>query len=155
MIYIAHRGLLNGPDKNKENTLPQIRESLLKGFDCEIDVWLVNDEWYLGHDGPDTKISLDFITQNWHNLWIHTKNEESFIAMVNMDEMMNFFWHDTDTYTLTSLGYPWVYPGEKLFSKAVCVLPERVMKIHEAKGLECFAVCSDYIEDIRELDNGK
>ena len=52
MKIIAHRGLVNGPDKNKENTLPTIMSALGLGFDVEVDVWLQNNQLKLGHDKP-------------------------------------------------------------------------------------------------------
>ena len=36
MKFIAHRGLFQGPDKDKENNPDQIYEALGKGFDVEI-----------------------------------------------------------------------------------------------------------------------
>jgi hypothetical protein len=52
MIYIAHRGLFQGPDKEKENHPDQIRKALKKRYDCEVDVWWKSDGWWLGHDEP-------------------------------------------------------------------------------------------------------
>ena len=39
MIYIAHRGLTNGPDKELENHPEQIKRAISQGFDCEVDLW--------------------------------------------------------------------------------------------------------------------
>ena len=52
MIYIAHRGLFNGPDKEKENSPAQINQALFKGYDVEVDVWFKDGKWFLGHDEP-------------------------------------------------------------------------------------------------------
>ena len=56
MKLIAHRGLMNGPDKEKENTPKQIELALKEGFDAEIDLWWSNGRFWLGHDGPTTEI---------------------------------------------------------------------------------------------------
>ena len=62
MILIAHRGLTDGADRAFENHPKKIANSLRDGFDCEIDVRYINGEWFLGHDGPDHKISYDFFS---------------------------------------------------------------------------------------------
>ena len=61
MIYIAHRGLFQGPDKEKENHPDQIRKALKKRYDCEIDVWWKSDGWWLGHDEPQYKVDSSFM----------------------------------------------------------------------------------------------
>ena len=51
MKFIAHRGLFQGPDKDKENNPDQICEALEKGFDVEIDLRCdENNNLFLGHD---------------------------------------------------------------------------------------------------------
>ena len=38
--------------------------ALRQHFDVEIDVWKVNKvEWYLGHDKPQYKVSIDFLKE--------------------------------------------------------------------------------------------
>ena len=62
MIYIAHRGNLNGPNKD-ENKPEYIKKSISLGFDCEIDIRYINNILYLGHDTPDYKIDLQFLSK--------------------------------------------------------------------------------------------
>ena len=53
MKMIAHRGLLSGPDKDLENRPEQIDTALSKGFEAEVDVWVVDGQKFmLGHDQP-------------------------------------------------------------------------------------------------------
>ena len=52
MKLIAHRGLTNGPDVNLENRPQQIELALSKDYHCEVDVWFVDNTWFLGHDFP-------------------------------------------------------------------------------------------------------
>ena len=40
MIYIAHRGLTNGPDAQLENNPFQIAKAVKEGYDCEVDLWI-------------------------------------------------------------------------------------------------------------------
>ena len=85
------------------------------------------------------------------NFWIHCKNEDAFEQMTYISPQLHYFWHQTDLYTLTSAGVPWVYPGKKLFKTSVCVLPEETMDIKNINGLKVYGICSDYVGEIREL----
>ena len=62
MKYIAHRGLLDGPNKEKENKPEQIEYTLKQGFDCEIDVWKIDEIFFLGHDSPQYEIEKQFFS---------------------------------------------------------------------------------------------
>ena len=56
--YISHRGNLYGRDLDRENNLTSILEVINDGYDCEIDLWLLDNQLFLGHDKPENKISL-------------------------------------------------------------------------------------------------
>lgn len=150
MRLIAHRGLMYGPDKEKENTVEQIELALSAGFNVEIDVWYRDDTGFLlGHDVPQNMIYDDLLEDP--ALWIHCKNEDAFIQMTMRTRQLNYFWHQTDNYTLTSCNIPWVYPGKKLMKTGVCVLPEEFMNIKDTKNLKVYGICSDYVGEIREI----
>ena len=110
MKLIAHRGLINGPDKRIENQPVTIKSSLEKGYDCEIDLWVFDDRFYLGHDEPQYNVTREFLDQP--GLWIHAKNLTAFHWLLGTD--LNYFWHESDKYTLTSHRYIWAYPGNKV-----------------------------------------
>ena len=57
MKVIAHGGNLNGPNANEENRPSYINNAIKSGYDVEIDVWYVDNKWYLGHDDPRYHIS--------------------------------------------------------------------------------------------------
>ena len=142
MKLIAHRGLSKGPNKELENRPSQIESALQHGFDCEVDFWIVDDRFYLGHDGPQFHIKQDFIKHA--GLWIHAKNLNALHYLVGTD--LNFFWHQTDNYTLTSTGYIWTYPGQSLTKHSVMVMPEwDDPTLDNARHADCFAVCSDFV----------
>lgn len=147
MKLIAHRGLLEGPDKSLENDPTQIHLSLLKGFDCEIDFWFIDQEFFLGHDGPTYSIKSDFLHQP--GLWIHAKNLEALYWLSNTN--LNYFWHQEDNFTLTSKGYIWTYPGKELTDKSISVMPEWNDPNLQNLNLNCFGICSDYINKISSL----
>ena len=76
MIYIAHRGLIDGPDVNLENRPQQIEQSLNQGYHCEVDVWYVNDKWFLGHDRPDYEVPYEFLEQYGYKFyWVVCKTK--------------------------------------------------------------------------------
>lgn len=138
MIYISHRGNTRGKDKNKENSTDYIKEAIDKGFDVEIDVWFKDNSFYLGHDFPEYKIDTKFLINE--KFWCHAKNIEALTEMKKLN--CHFFWHENDSYTITSKGYIWTYPGKKLSEKSICVLPESF----NFKKEKCVGICSDYIE---------
>ena len=142
MIYIAHRGLTTGPDVNLENRPQQIEMSLRRGYHCEIDVWYINDKWFLGHDFADYQVPYEFLEQP--NLWIHAKNLAALYELT--DTNLNFFWHENDDFTLTSHKHIWTYPGKLLTANSIMVMPEwQDPTLTNAKESNCYGVCSDYV----------
>ena len=59
MIYISHRGYINGVDEKIENNPNNIAELLEKNIHVEVDVRYYNDSFYLGHDDPKYKIDVN------------------------------------------------------------------------------------------------
>ena len=137
MLFISHRGNINGADPTKENNPQYIEEALQKNFEVEVDVRFLNNSFYLGHDNPNYKISNSFIRQK--KLWFHAKNIEALYELQKMN--VNCFWHENDAVTLTSNGFIWTYPGKQLTLNSICVLPEKA----NIKKFNCAGICSDYI----------
>lgn len=149
MILISHRGNTNGRIEESENNPEYIDETLRMGFDVEIDVWFVNDEWWLGHDEPQYPISSDWLEERQDKLWIHCKNVEAVIELESVNKNydgFNFFWHEYDTLTLTSLSYIWVYPGKQPIKGSIAVMPE----LFNDDISFCLGVCSDFIMKYKE-----
>ena len=63
-IIIAHRALLNGPNKELENQPNSIERAIKLGFAVEVDVWFVNRSWYLGHDSPDIPGTSSYLSRH-------------------------------------------------------------------------------------------
>ena len=139
MIFISHRGNLYKKNIDTENTIYQINKSLDYGFDVEIDVWYLEKKFWLGHDKPCEHVTESFLQQN--KLWCHAKNYDALFVMTK-NELIHCFWHNTDTYTLTSKGIIWAFPGSILNERSICVLPEN----NNFKDyLNCYGICSDNI----------
>lgn len=144
---IAHRGLMNGPDRTLENHPEQILKAINLSVDCEIDLWMNNDgNLFLGHDGPKYSITKEYLLTNKQKLWIHAKNIEALYWLTSTD--LVYFWHQEDDFTMTSNNYIWTYPNKKLTSRSICVLPEMFLdNFDNINQLECFGICTDYVND--------
>ena len=149
MIYISHRGNINGRIEEAENKPEYIDDTISMGFDVEIDVWYIDGEWWLGHDGPQYPIELEWIDKRSNKLWVHCKNIQA-VEYFNENDWeykdINWFWHQEDTLTLTSFGYVWVYPGKQPISKSIAVMPE----INNDDISKCIGICSDIIESYKK-----
>jgi hypothetical protein len=110
MKIISHRGNLNGPNPDCENNPTYIDQAITEGFDVEIDVWFIDEEFFLGHDRPTYHVDVSWILIRSASLWCHAKNIEAMEKMLLLDNV-NCFWHETDKMTLTSIGIPWCYPN--------------------------------------------
>lgn len=133
MKIISHRGNLTGKT-SEENKPSYIKNALNTQFDVEIDVWLVNDKLFLGHDTPQYQIDMNFLLND--KLWCHAKNKKAFEFLLKNN--VHVFWHETDKFTLTNRGIPWCYPGNYLKSGITVELKYK-KEIPEVYGL-----CTDY-----------
>ena len=140
MKLISHRGNIKGREIENENDPQYIYEALDLGFDCEIDVWFENNQFYLGHDEPKYKIKEEFLTQN--QLWCHAKNLQALHSMLE-NKNIHCFWHQSDDITLTSKNYLWTFPGKQITEYSIAVLPEIV---NNWNIKSCIGICSDFID---------
>ena len=140
MIFIAHRGNINGNYPDKENRADYIHDALNQGFDVEIDVWFTDNQWWLGHDEPKYKTGTSIFRHR--KVWTHAKNPEALNRL--RDFNCHYFWHDGDDYAITSKGYIWCHKDAIVLPQSICVLPE-------SQGFEagidpkCIGVCSDTV----------
>lgn len=131
MKIISHRGLLNGPDKDKENTIEAINECITHGMYAEIDIRYDNliNVWGLGHDRIETEINdIQSFFKNYGKYCIlHAKTITTFAELINnyLSYDLEFFAHDIDMCALTYNRFIWHYPGILPLSKtSIAVLPE-------------------------------
>lgn len=143
MIYISHRGNLDGKNLSLENDPSYILEAINCGFDVELDLFKIHDDLYLGHDHPQYRVTLDFLEKYKEKLWIHCKNHDAIIFLNSLNFLhydFNYFWHENDQCTLTSKGFIWAFPGCEI-EKSICVLPEQTAEKIDNK----IGICSDFI----------
>jgi len=144
MIYIAHRGLLNGPSK-WENAPWAIEEAITVCGNAEIDLWEIDGLFKLGHDEPKYDVSWKWLRENSNGLWIHCKNFPALTSLAEFHHQFHYFWHENDKATLTSRGYIWAFPGNQPIFNSIAVLPERFVDDLSM----CVGICSDYVLNYR------
>lgn len=149
MKFISHRGNLTGPNLERENSPDYILEALNKNYDVEIDVRIINDKIYLGHDHPQYEININFLLNNTSKLWCHCKNVEAMTLLHNNN--LHCFSHDKDPFVFTNQGIIWAYPSVTHITNAISVLPEwytdKLNPYTEFKNDEKhLGLCSDYVE---------
>ena len=142
MLIISHRGNLNGPDLNFENSPKKIEDCLFKGFDVEIDIWFSKKVFWLGHDEPQYKMPLNYFNNS--KIWYHCKNIKTFRELLNLD--VNAFYHTHEDFVLTTRGFMWTEPGKELTDKSICVLPEKTNQDFSI----AYGICTDYVNKFKE-----
>jgi hypothetical protein len=140
MIYISHRGNINGKITERENHPDYIDEAITLEYSVEIDLWFIDGRTYLGHDGPQYEVNDKWLSERINKLWIHCKNIESLNWIRNT--VLHYFWHEEDTLTLTSKNHIWTYPGKQPIIGSIAVMPE----IYNDNISLCLGICSDYIQ---------
>jgi len=149
MKLISHRGNLSGPNPETENTPEAVDGALRLGFDVEVDVWVVGEKLFLGHDFPSLEIEESWVNERRQFLWIHCKNADALSYFVKRD--CNCFFHDVDAYTLTLDGYVWAYPGMPASGeKCIAVMPEYITNLADFDSSKYFGVCSDHVLELRK-----
>lgn len=147
MKIISHRGNVEGPNEQTENTVGAIEVVVnILNFDCEVDLWVrdKSQKLYLGHDFGTNFIQPSFIHKYCNKLWIHCKNVEALEWCMNNNwGQLNFFWHAIDKYTLTSKQYVWVYPGQPFNFIEKCVVVGTDSDPAKIR-LDTPAICTDY-----------
>jgi hypothetical protein len=134
-----------------------------KGFDVEVDIWIIDNQICLSHDDPtymDNRniVDLKDIYELSDNLWVHCKNREALEFFSN--KSFHYFWHERDCYTLTSRGIGMVLVGQYPYPKSVIVLPESISLYYPPYGYEyiknSYGICTDYpLKYQKELGIGK
>lgn len=150
MILISHRGNLNGPIPHLENQPEYIDKAIAAGYEVEVDINYLNDKFYLGHDMPDTEITIEWMEERKNKLWFHCKN---LAAATQIGKDYKFFCHTLDSFVLTSTNHVWVH-DLRLPLNDFCIIPlMSTIDIEKHKDFNVFAICTDYISFAKETLN--
>lgn len=159
-LLIAHRGLLDGPDTETENTPGAVELARRLGYDVEIDLWKIDGDWYLGHDGPQYPIDLDWLRSidrrsylDTHHAWIHAKNIDALYGLRRIHWEGHLFYHQNDDVVITNTGYLWTYPGKQLTPLSICVMPEWTDAMDRIADLRVVVAgfCTDHVRHIESI----
>jgi len=148
MLFISHRGNLTGKRPNDENHPHYIDLAINKTYYVEVDLWVENDNFYLGHDHPQYKVSLSWLTDRKKWLFIHLKQPS--VPKQFKEENLCYFFHQKDDMTVTSNGIGWLYPKYFYPPGGVAVLPE-IYNPPIENLVKCIGVCSDEITYFEEI----
>ena len=140
MKIIAHRGNVNGPDHQRENSPQYILEAIDGGYDVEIDVWRVDNWLWLGHDKPQYTVDVEMLYRYYDRLWVHCKNVDA-VKYFGALATFNWFWHDADDYTITSHGNLWCHPKAVQLDGSVHQYTQALTFNEIGKA---FGVCTDW-----------
>lgn len=146
-ILISHRGNINGENSKWENHPDYIDEALKQDYDVEVDVWYKSGIWYTGHNLPTHNVKISYLMNN--RFWLHCKNYDALkeLTLLDKEKELNFFYHSTDPYTLTSKGYIWAYPNFSGSYKTIAVLPE----LYHTDVTSFDGICSDFVQFYRDI----
>jgi len=145
MKIISHRGNIRGSVPDKENRPSYIDCAIGNGYDVEIDIRLIGDELWLGHDEPQYKVDHTWLTKRESRLWIHCKN---FDAAKECSRYQSFC-HSDDPFIYTSNNKIWLHgEGEnnyKLDQNTIIPLidTDSIKKFATNSGTP-YGVCTDY-----------
>jgi hypothetical protein len=148
MIFIAHRGNINGRFESYENEPNYIDLAISEGYDVEVDVWYKDSTLWLGHDKPDYGVDFRWFRDRLSKLWIHCKDIEAVVFFKECGYPVNYFWHEEDTLTLTSHNHIWAYPGKQPIRNSIAVMPE----IYKDDTAHCIGICSDYVQQYKQQE---
>jgi hypothetical protein len=140
MIKIAHRGNFEGRYSERENTISYIEEAIAAGYNVEIDVWLLEKKWHLGHDFPGEEIDLSFMERP--EIWTHAKNLVGYVSLYS-NPKVHTFWHDKDDFVFTSKGIKWCRSDIITYDGVSCMPSDLVLGHYKESGIMPLGICSD------------
>lgn len=143
MILISHRGNINEIILDRENTPLYIDEAINLGYDVEMDVRLIDNKLFLGHDTPDHEISLQWLLDRKNNLWVHTKNFAALQFLINHD--LRIFYHQKENHTIiNNCNIIWSHDLSEANETSIIPLLDLV-DIVKFDGRKVYGICSDYV----------
>lgn len=139
MIFIAHRGNIDGPIPEKENDPNYILDALVAGYDVEVDVWYIDRRFYLGREQKKLHpVSMKFL-ENEH-LWCHAKNIDALKMMLG-NSNIRCFWHEgKDISTITSDHFIWTLDEVASLEKGIWVNIDGKRPVN----YDMYGICTDY-----------
>lgn len=152
MKLISHRGNIQGPLPHLENSMPYIQGAIDLGHDVEIDVRLIKNKLFLGHDKADYEVSLKWLVDRKNNLWVHTKNFAALDYLISHD--LRIFYHQKEDHTIiNNCNLIWSHNLSEASEKSIIPLIslDDIDQFDFLKLENIFDICSDYIDCLKIL----
>jgi hypothetical protein len=139
MILISHRGNLKGPNLLLENSPEQIDLAIQNGLIVEVDLRVIENNFWLGHDTANYLVSENWILNRKNSLVIHSKDLITSDFLAEFNDTLNWFYHTDEDVVLTSKGWLWCYPGIYLSNGITVIKDNSTLFPKKVKG-----ICTDY-----------
>lgn len=151
MILISHRGNITGRIPEVENQPDYIQDTIVLGYDVEIDVRMKESQLYLGHDYAQYKIELEWLIERRDKLWIHTKDFESLDLLI--DKGLRVFFHEQERQTIiNNTNLIWSHDLESISTKSIIpLLGTQSIEEYGHLAQNVYGVCSDYLNKLEVL----
>lgn len=145
-VIISHRGNLCGRNPESENHPDYIHEAISAGFDVEIDIWKIGDDYMLGHDKPRHNVDFAYLLRKAARLWMHAKDLDALKDFAH-DDRFNVFCHSNDPRSLTTKGHVWTRSTEEDYDASSVVLR---LEFSELRDRNFAGICTNYPKKFRE-----
>lgn len=150
---ISHRGNLWGGNIEYENHPKYLDFAIAQGFEVECDIRSNDVYLYLGHDEPKYNVSIKWLLDRKDKLVIHCKDLGALSIVAK--HPLHYFWHESDSVTLTSKGIIWVHPNTAITLDTW----QRIDGKHILVNNDCrldqtndqtLGVCTDFVYRLKE-----
>jgi hypothetical protein len=154
MKLISHRGNIDGLLPGLENTCPYIQRAINSGYDVEVDVRLIGDKLFLGHDHPDHEVSFGWLIDRKDYLWVHAKNFGALSHLI--DQNLRVFYHQQEAHTIiNNCNLIWSHDLSEANEKSIIPLlsQEDIANYYQDNGSDVAGICSDFISSVLAVFN--
>lgn len=151
MTIYAHRGNIDGPQPDKENSPAYIEQCIGQSFYVEIDLRYINGSLFLGHDYPQYAVTTEWLIK--HSLWLLIHAKDAAAARFLHNTQFHYFCHKSDPFTLTSSGAIWTHDLSIPFTPE-CIVPVltiELMTLFKHKLTMASGICTDFAIAAREM----
>lgn len=153
MKLISHRGNIDGVYLDKENSPEYIDRAIQLGYDVEVDVRIIKrDVWWLGHDGPQYQVDINWLYERRNNIWFHAKNANALVLL--MSRSFKVFYHSVEEHVpiAGTINNIWSHNIEEATTQSIIpLLDKKSIDLVNIKELNVYGICSDFVEDIRRM----
>jgi hypothetical protein len=146
MKLMSHRGNRHGPIPTLENSPDYVDQCVLAGIETEVDIRMVGEHFYLGHDFPQYRISSTWLNERFTHLLLHVKDHRALNKILNNFSHWHYFCHASDPFTATSHGYIWLH-DMSLSAPANAIVPLITQPLLASfTNRNVFAFCTDFVD---------